>query len=808
MLNKLILICYLIINLTINQRKKTCKHILDNVQNNFGVSLEISDSDRLWFFKKLKAPLVSFAFLLNAYRKGQFCPADGEDTGLGREARRATCERVATLFVTKSKTYLIKSNNINIIKRFTSNSGKAVKGTAEKCIGIGGKESKGIAPMTQKLNYRPTSPQQEISVKKATQTPQDEDNPKRVLPKFYSTDPQRIVHKENPLPRVDPAKRFQLTEKESVTQDAIAEETHKRLLKNALKPMTNPSKEKMSAIAEVQQNVTKSDEKKVQGTFPVMKKNLLVSSVEENFKGQINDTDILANDLPDILNGSIIPTPPLPPVSLNPTNPITASISFEKDFHQAYENRLKRDVVIREKLQILDSYLDKQNNRNQQATVIQNLKEHLELYKNIKISNKWTEEKNEYLKVLNKILTEFQQLEYVKALEITRDEEEFQQIKVLAHNLNELWANSILEHLSKVPLKDCRTLEQFKIEQERQRDAVTILNNYGHQLPELIFHEIVRRAGVLINNDAMYKDDFGNSILVKEGEGSSLHNRSYSTMAKKPEIYIKESFIKLNHIQVDEIFANLEKGNYFIAILTLDSNIKKNKIVDSGDEIHMNVVTSIKGSNGETIYLSVGCFTSNKDAGTIKLTDKQYVSKDEKEQKEKEQRFRPSKQFMQLDQRDFVEYSEATLYAKSTNLNGQNVHEKIINAVKNNSISLRENPVRKPHIITREHVQQIALDMLEEKILLLTINITNYEEEIKNFSEKEKFQKNQKREAQYTNILKEKQEAVIRRNAPSEVQMLYKIRDDLVLEKQEIKKFNENLNNKYNKKQSNNEKAP
>jgi hypothetical protein len=41
----------------------------------------------------------------------------------------------------------------------------------------------------------------------------------------------------------------------------------------------------------------------------------------------------------------------------------------------------------------------------------------------------------------------------------------------------------------------------------------------------------------------------------------------------------------------------------------------------------MNIMTSFKDNEDKSVYVSLGCLTSNKDHTTIILTDKQYINK-------------------------------------------------------------------------------------------------------------------------------------------------------------------------------------
>lgn len=466
---------------------------------------------------------------------------------------------------------------------------------------------------------------------------------------------------------------------------------------------------------------------------------------------------------------------------------------FAQELQEAVLERHSREEEIVVKLTNIDYNIERQRKLNEQENkayedCLEKIKQQILKYENLKSSNGWNDEKKTILKDIKALLNNYISFQEHLTLPLSRDLEEFKKVETYIKNINEIWVNPILNCLAQETIKEGLTLEQFKKEQSYLNDVLAILTEYGKCLPEPIFHEIIRRVGVTLNNDAIFKDNSGNTIIIKEGEGSTLHYNSYSIMSKNQEKYFNKSIIALNEKQKEEIFSKLLAGDFILGILK-NKDDNHDKYIDSGDELHMNVLTEITNESGESFFISIGHLTSNKDSSTIKLTDKQYINKTEQEVN-KEQRFRPYMQFLKLDKEYIEEYKEGSLFITSTNIEEKNIKEIIIESVKLNKELLITNPLRELTLITREKIQDIAVDLIKENILTLDIKINNYECEIINFTENEKLQEEKKRQAQYENRIKNKKEALIKRNAPEDVKHLFNIKDELKKEQKLTKKKN------------------
>ena len=174
----------------------------------------------------------------------------------------------------------------------------------------------------------------------------------------------------------------------------------------------------------------------------------------------------------------------------------------------------------------------------------------------------------------------------------------------------------------------------------------------------------------------------------------------------------------LDEGQLNEIFVNISKGNLTVycfkyGLHDLDPN--KSKLLESSDEIHMNITTSFTGNENNKLIVSLGQFTSNKDEGTVKISSKQYLNND-LVYKNKEQRFRPYTQLVLVPMDKVKEYPDATLFCAEKDLDGINIQQQLITAIKKNESTLRANPIRKYHTFTREYLQEISENYIDKKL--------------------------------------------------------------------------------------------
>lgn len=331
------------------------------------------------------------------------------------------------------------------------------------------------------------------------------------------------------------------------------------------------------------------------------------------------------------------------------------------------------------------------------------------------------------LKVFCKTLEEFE-LEARSFLpkELTRDLIEFNKLFPASYIPQKEAEFALIKFLAKTTLKTTFTLEEQKQEHERYLEGQQLLETHGKHLEEKQFIEVLRRLKFIRNNDASY-----NKQVVREGEGFTLETNVYEFIAKNPPSSIIENSFYLEQSQVDEVFQNLNHGLYYVYISkynidNLDPN--QDKLVESSDEIHMNVVTYYTDVSGNKMYMSLGQYTSNTDKSTVHIAPKQYINNDPHVGVTfKEQRFRPYVQLVKVPQNDVKEYVEATTFSHQTDVEGVNIQKNLLSAINANEDALRKNPVRPYHIFTQANMYEITIKYLQTLLEAKALEIVNGE---------------------------------------------------------------------------------
>lgn len=258
---------------------------------------------------------------------------------------------------------------------------------------------------------------------------------------------------------------------------------------------------------------------------------------ENNFKNSnaintdISHTEPLAVPVTSVFDSDIIQIPLLPPLFLYgntySSNDITLKLP-EGLMQEITENYIKRQGDKEQqlaKLKVLDTLTDKQSKKNEEhhyEICLNQIRKHIKFYETLPNIKTWTEDKKILLKEIKSLIKEFTNLKKMLPLPLNRDIEEFIKIKVLIKDKDNPWVIPVLNLLKNESIKEALTLQQYTQEQNFYKETLAILMKYGDKLPLIVFHELIRRVGVIVNNDAIYKDDSGNTVIVKEGEGSSF----------------------------------------------------------------------------------------------------------------------------------------------------------------------------------------------------------------------------------------------------------------------------------------------
>jgi hypothetical protein len=696
----------------------------------------------------------------------------------------------------RTTTFLTKPNIITICKRNYPGNGteKFVKVTAEKCIGTGCQGFKNTVSLAAKAS---TIPRKESTFRNnatnKSPTPHDEDNPKfisRKLPK----DSSWVSKKVDEFNKVNPGFTL-LNSKEEPSH----EEIRKRLLVRALDSNTTNSNVNISAHTTEKYSFYSTENK--------------IVDITENFQ----QIPVEFSDLQFTLENATMTLPRIPSqMSSIPVEISDKKVTFVTFSEELASKAAQIKITVAQSVKALESILEentyKNDFKNSGLTDIY-LKQLLSKYEDYNNVEKWTIEKKIFLDDLKIILENYKQYTMNDFSYITRASNEFKKLEYLFGDSHDLWKGRVFNTLLEEPQKVCYTLKQYSKEIDRCSDSLDILKQYYNDLPEPIFHEIIRRIGVIINNDAMYKDDFGKTIVVIEGEGSSLHRNIYKHMSDNSIKYLNTVDTVLNTEQYDFILNTITRGDYFIGQFNYEEGIsikKETKFMDSGEEIHMHLIVKVKINTEKELLLSVGNFTSNKDVDTIKITDKQYI--DVLHPTKKEQFFRAYKNFVQLEESQIVLNQSATLYAKNKDCGGINVQEVLVNCILNKFQLLKSNPIREPYLLTRDKLHEIALEMYENRLLDLKRDLFKLEHKLNNMPTNQRNIEEKLRQQKVEEDLKEQQGAALKRTWPEDVKKLDKIKSELeqqenmekIIRKSENKRIKKNLtkenfiNNKKN----------
>ena len=208
-------------------------------------------------------------------------------------------------------------------------------------------------------------------------------------------------------------------------------------------------------------------------------------------------------------------------------------------------------------------------------------------------------------------------------------------------------ALAIEKFLMTDPIITPYTFEQRAYEIQRYKEAIYILEKWSNELPEAVFLEIIRRSGIIVNNQASCEYDdsgpwsdlwhIGNKRITREkSEGFSMHTESYREIERQRDKYMVFNELPLNQEQRKDFINNIRNKCFSAEIIYIKDD---NKLLESTEERHIQLVSHYTGNNGKKEMLAFCYPTSNKDPDTFFIAPKQYINKDPAEQN-KEQRGR------------------------------------------------------------------------------------------------------------------------------------------------------------------------
>lgn len=360
---------------------------------------------------------------------------------------------------------------------------------------------------------------------------------------------------------------------------------------------------------------------------------------------------------------------------------------------------------------------------------------------------------------------------------ISRDLEEYERFcKDIAMIPTNEVINDLKEFFKLEKLSRCFTSENFTYEIERNKKGLEILKQHSDKLTETQFLEVLRRADVIINPDAIFnKDDqsyaeFSNNktITIKEGEGPKFDARVYKTIVEK-------SLFKKEHGEypnVEKILATLEKNDILIG--TIEREPSPNALILSGYDLHIVVV--IQDPDNPDYYLICAMLTSTKDKETVILSKNQFDNLNEN----KTQLVRFAKKLIRIPKTQIKENSGIKEHFNKTSSNdGQTVADKIKNGITNNSAIFGKEIIEELRDYTKEELLILAKNFYEDNINMITAELQKYEKVLNrkplDQQEKEKI----KRLNGEKNFINDQKKSAYISSLPEELRIIIQIKDCL-----------------------------
>ena len=401
----------------------------------------------------------------------------------------------------------------------------------------------------------------------------------------------------------------------------------------------------------------------------------------------------------------------------------------------------------------------------------------------------WTPEKEEHLKEV----TAFDD-RYIKPLynvitpKTSRDLEEYHKLFSFGNQAQDSLEEQIKNYLAKEPLGMTYTQQDIKQEMERHKEGQKILDASGNDIRESVAMEMFRRAGVIKNKDACYTEGNSNkNHMQPDGEGFMLDKLAFEILSNKEHpIYRQFECEPLTKEQHLEIKNNIDNKYYSVATYYNDN---PSKLVESSEEVHMNLVTYYHDMLGNPIPVSPGCLTSSKDNGTISLqtTQKHINTGVGDREQNKEQRFRTYSQYVNFNQGTLKPHKKGTEYVLNTAVEENdrvvNVAHIISKAIADKENDLKTNSPRGPYIFLRNILCQLAIDFHQKEINDLNYKLQKMETHMKSLDTYKRKQQENKLAGKAAKHLKDKHEMAYQKGLPKDARDILEYKKDLETQK-------------------------
>jgi hypothetical protein len=296
----------------------------------------------------------------------------------------------------------------------------------------------------------------------------------------------------------------------------------------------------------------------------------------------------------------------------------------------------------------------------------------------------------------------------------TRDQEEYDRL-------------DRLDSVSKYPMsKKVRELlaserrERYFLEEDYthniylDKKMLEIFRQEYESLASPVLIEILRRAGMFVNNDAQSYELIDG--VVEEGEGLKLFKKANEIANELTE----DTGESLSDADYKDVMENIKQGNILERILNREEQLSRlNAEILTGLDLHPLIL--VQDPTNKDSYLCVAFMTSADDEGTVFLGDTQsYAGKEIS----KKQYIRPLTQVTRVP-KDQVRVNDKVELPK----------EKIIDAIikkeeEKKYPSFQDANIGKPIVLDKAKLIQIGICLVEERLATTKKTLDEYKDEL------------------------------------------------------------------------------
>jgi len=273
-------------------------------------------------------------------------------------------------------------------------------------------------------------------------------------------------------------------------------------------------------------------------------------------------------------------------------------------------------------------------------------------------------------------------------------------------------------------LKEQSTLSNIKLLEKIEQDCF-IEQDYLDKINAIKEAQKTLNTDVSLNNNAIaLLARLANVASPDEANKPKLNREVYTLAGESPEDYgIKYTDKKPNP---EEIMAALKNKQYFV--IQSSEEIPSGQIISTAPLLHKTIVILTKDGVYKTSMLT----SSKTDTELLSLSQECNL---DPEATKKEQRFVVFSRFILFEDVTMTVDLLALAYTHSINLQGEDVHQKIIKLFEDKKDEWANNEVQEPMNITADILKNITKIFLENKLQIATEKYNNFLMSLKNMTE-------------------------------------------------------------------------